>query len=484
MKNKLIFLFTGLFLAFFAHYVAKVLPYPYDLHPTEGHSLHAMIRLFEGQKVYGGDSFLVYPPVFFLLGLPFMLLFSPHLWMLRGVSVIAALGMAYLLKRWIHEETGRHDLAWLGVGLLFTTKIFSGYFVIARVDTLLAFFVFATLYLAYRFYKGEKIKGCLLWLIAGSLLAGYTKQAAVFLCVSVFVSMWQLMGMKTALQYGFNLTWMAILIFLGIEIYTDGGFSFSVISLLSNQQTVGYIVIALLGMLAVVTTVIALFLLSQWSTLVELWKKPIGSLLTFLAIMMVGTLFLTFNTGAGFNYYLPLWAPMIVMWMVVWNEFSKKKSNKGWKPVWIGALTLQMVVGAWYGSDSFLLFPTPTEEAYSQAGTFETLIEANEGPILIQNFDMFNVRAGRGAMLNPVGVGFLVVAGVWPIDQLVEDIENQIYGVIAAPSTEDGQIFFVPQVDQAIKKYYLRQADDSLFYVYEIPYSLNLHYQVFTRGPE
>ncbi len=162
-------------------YVAiETVDYPYHLEWMEGGFVETVERLLAGKDIYPPPGLeyvgYIYPPFYFVVSGALSLVMGVDFFALRLVSLLAILGVGWLLFRFIQRETGSWRWGVVGVGLFFATYDVGGrWFHIARVDSLYLMLTLAALYLMR--FRGTTRSAALGGLLMG--LAFLTKQAAL-----------------------------------------------------------------------------------------------------------------------------------------------------------------------------------------------------------------------------------------------------------------------------------------------------------------
>jgi hypothetical protein len=177
--------------------------YPFELEWMESGSLEHLMRVLRGQPLYVEPSIdfvpFPYPPFYYYVAALVSKGIGPGFLALRTVSVVASLGSAAIIQRFVQKETGRSVYGWIAAGIFLGTWRASGlYFDVARLDSLFTFLLLVSLY-AIRFHRGRAD------LVVAAMLAGLavmTKQtgAVVFAPVVLWCAWadWRANGRKLA----------------------------------------------------------------------------------------------------------------------------------------------------------------------------------------------------------------------------------------------------------------------------------------------
>lgn len=171
-----------LILAFFR------IQYPFELEWMEGGSVHQVIRILSGQKLYVSPSLefvpFIYTPLYFYISAFISKIIGDGFMPLRLVSFISSLGCFYIIFLIVKRETQSSFFGILAASLFSATFRRSGaFFDIARVDSLFLFFLLIALYLI-RFKASSKS-----YVLAGVFisLSFLTKQTALFLAAPIML---------------------------------------------------------------------------------------------------------------------------------------------------------------------------------------------------------------------------------------------------------------------------------------------------------
>ncbi|MBW2274128.1 MAG: glycosyltransferase family 39 protein [Deltaproteobacteria bacterium] len=140
------------FAAVFAWLALQRVGYPFELEWMEGGSLQHLQRVLAGKALYGPPSLdfvpYPYPPLYYYAGALLTPLFGAGFPALRGVSLLASCGSAWVIFAWVRRETGRDFLGLVCAGTFLATFRASGaYMDVARLDSLFVFLALLSLLL-------------------------------------------------------------------------------------------------------------------------------------------------------------------------------------------------------------------------------------------------------------------------------------------------------------------------------------------------
>ena len=179
--------FGALYILFFLLLAVNRSLYPFHISTLEGAAMIRVDRLFSGEKMFVEPSpdhvSFIYQPLFYYLSALTSLVFGKGYFAFRLVSILAAIGTFVLIHRTIRRETGDWFAGVIGIGFFAGTYALTrGFFDLARVDMLLAFFLMAALY--FLLQEGKRAA----WL-AGLMFAGalMSKQTALLAFIPLAV---------------------------------------------------------------------------------------------------------------------------------------------------------------------------------------------------------------------------------------------------------------------------------------------------------
>jgi hypothetical protein len=196
------------------------LSYPFELEWMEGGSVDHVCRILAGQPLYGPPHLdfvpFIYTPLYFYVSAALSSLLGIGFLPLRIVSFgssLASLGIIFLM---VKRETGSGFSGLMAAGLMAATyNLTSGWFDVARIDSLFVCFSLLALYVI-RFHEtwiGDFLAALLL------CLAFLTKQTAFILSLPVALYMILIRG-RGAIRY--LVLWMLMLV--GSHFALDAGF--------------------------------------------------------------------------------------------------------------------------------------------------------------------------------------------------------------------------------------------------------------------
>ena len=188
-----ILVFTAWFLGTFLWVTLQRIGYPFELEAHEGISVEAALRLLKGFSLYTVPSIkwvpLQHTPLYYYIGAGLISIFGVSLTVLRVLTFCSALGIGFILYKFL-RRTGVEDFfALAGLGLYFSAfAALNSSYDLARIDMTAIFFSLLAVY-----FGGSRLEP------QAALLS------AIFIALSIFtkqcyIIIWVLLGVHWYLQ--------------------------------------------------------------------------------------------------------------------------------------------------------------------------------------------------------------------------------------------------------------------------------------------
>jgi hypothetical protein len=407
----------------FALYTAIEVAYRYSLDYGEAPLIDQAVRLSARENIYRQDistppyTIANYPPLYVISLIPFLNWFDSPFHMARVISVIAALLSGTFLGLIIHSLSKNRYAALVAALLFFASPYVVQWSSLARIDSLALAFATGALFVLAR-WPNERWG----WLMGGLLLvaAAYTRQSyALAAPLAAFVWLWS-QDKRRAIALALLVGGLGIALFLLMNIITDGGFYYNLITANVNEFTWERLKDNLVQLWEdnyIILLLSAFFLLMGWRSQ-KSW--PI------LAFFLVGA-FLSGLTigkiGSNINYFLELAAALALVAgaLVVWSETHPWRNTVALLLIAIqfGLLlrsTMQRNVD-WILSQRYLDF--------NAVQVLEQEVKRMDGPVLADEYMGLLTMNDRRLYLQPFELSQLANAGMWDQKPLLQEIKDQ-----------------------------------------------------------
>ncbi len=500
------------YLVVYVAYAANLIQFPYDYDQGEGFELHDVMMFSRGEFPYANIETYpfygsIYPPLYHVILVPLAWIFGPALWYGRLYSFLTTLVttsvIVFAVYKQATRDSDRHKgtvaliagiagLAWLAspivyhIGPLFRQHIGMVMFELLGI---------AVLGWANTLDDTSRRRRYLLLGFALLIAAGYTKQLAAFTAIAALLYTF-IHSPRRALVWGIGFALVGGLIFLGLNIATEGNWWVQTITANVKEFNLGQAE----GLFRMFINLhFWLLIPAGLMVLYEVYFDRI-SIYSIWFVVTVGLNGYSAGTwGAGDSYY----ATPIAAACVLTGVFIARTFNGSWRfnanlytrllvdplrrfaPIltMIGMIVLPLTLVA-YGRD-VLHMPTnvaPFEQvadilgvedntgygyydpdgyitfAYAQIGHFLTdadraagdeivaLMDAIPDDVLVLSEEAgFTYAADREVITNPVVLKILWEAGAFDSSALVELIDAQTFGMIVLRAQ-----FYPEDVNRAI----------------------------------
>jgi hypothetical protein len=291
----------------------------------------------------------------------------------------------------------------------------------ARNDALLMFLIVLGVHLADRAMAKKKLPiGALIVL----LLALYTKQTALFAVAAVAIILF-IQNRRRAIIWSSLFVLIAGILLAGMEVWSGGWFHFY---LLTVPASVGFrwgqIDFALTFFLMTLGAGIAAVALS-WRPLRDMAKEPRAALwpLAF-ALGLPLCLLQSVKWGATMNAFVPL-LPIMGILAGLWFQRCVA-SKRTWVPAVAGGVILLQLGLLNYAPK------LPTASHYKSHERIAELVKATKGDVLVSGFSAHVFMNHKTYYGDPVIMGDLEEAGLWPKGEsaVIKKVQSRGFGLI------------------------------------------------------
>lgn len=462
-------------------YSYNLINFPYDYDQGEGFELVDTILFSELRYPYQNtDSYPYYssnyPPLYHVIAAPFVWAFGNTYWYGRLLSLLSTLITAGAIAYAVNKETQHRWIALLsGLAFLSSNTVYHIAPLLRQHIMMVMFETIAIVILAYAFPK-RSTKGILAGLLL-IIIAGYTKQLAAISAIAVLGWMF-LRNPQCAIIWGFRFALTGGLIFLWLTFDTNGEWWRQAIIANVNAfnpfQTFGLTLLWLRLHLFLIIPAMLMFLYELYFDRLSLYS------VWFIGATVLGA-FGSGTWGAGDSYFATSIAGMCILsgiflgrtlqeqWKFPDNVYSflflpLKKLTKLLTQIALitipilyigyGIMTFKMPTeGAFFGTIADILniepnvfdrhydsasYETPgyanighfvTKEDIENGDTIVQLIRETDAPVMSEEAG-FSLVAERDVITNPTQLRNLWLNGLWNGDELLDDIENQVFGLI------------------------------------------------------
>lgn len=502
------FLILGLHLLVYVAYAANLMQFPFDYDQGEGFELVDTIMFSQGRWPYLDTEVYPfyssnYPPLFHIMAAPFVWVFGPAYWYGRLLGFLGTLVAAAAIGYAVYRESGHRVIALLSaLAFLSSNTIYHIGPLFRQHMTMVMFETLAVVLLAH-VSEMQNPSRRRRWLITGLafiIAAGYTKQLAYATAVAALVFLFIRQPRRGILSViGMGL--VGGLIFLGINIATDGQWWLQTISANVNEfypdQTVALFRLwfSLHGFLLVPALLYSLY---------ELYFSRL-SIYTLWLVAATANSILAGKWGAGDSYF----ATAIAALCILSGLFAARSLRADWHfPAnyltrWLidplqrfgpilaasalivipllyvgyGRATLHLpTTGPFFGTIASVFRIQPNAQngfydsareqdgqfagGYADIGHFTTeadiaageaiveLVRGSDQPVLSEEA-AFNLYAGKDVITNPTQLLNLYNNGLYVGDALIAMLDNQEFGLLVLRA----QFYPVP-ILQAIGRSY------------------------------
>ncbi len=416
-------------LILFAQHIPIALNDPYTLNYGEGPLLDQAVRLARGENIYPPDlaqppyTITNYPPLYVLAQVPFVDHFGAAFWYGRLISLISALAAALFLA--LVVQTITHDgIAALAAGLTLPAIPYIYFWsALARIDSLALALSLAGLWVIARWYKRR-------WgLILSVLLltaAVYTRQTYLLTApLAAFVYVWARGERFRALLFAVLLGCVVLGLFAVLEVTTEGGIFFHVITAnvnALNPDLIQHYLDEIRFNLPIFLALGGLYLIVGL-----IWGRPAWWLIAPYCLGGVIVALTISKVGSDVNYLFELSAAFCLaaggLIALLRRVFPLR------------AVVLVLLAGAVYMATQLTLtgyYPILRVDAKNapQLNQLVDVIRSTDAPILADEDMGLLVLNGKQIELQPFEMSQLAEAGLWNQQPFLDALASGAYPVI------------------------------------------------------
>lgn len=405
------------------------LNFPYPLDYGEGAVLDQTLRLASGEAIYRSSvasppyTITNDPPLYMLLQVPFVRIFGPAFWYGRALSILSLFLAAIFLGLTVFQLSGDRMASVIGGLLLFTIPYFLNLSVLDRVDTLGLALSWGGLYIIVRWPdRGWGLVG------AGLLFtAAIFTQRTYILAAPATALIWLFRSRRIRQAVGLlvGTGGACLILFLGINALTRGGFFFNIIT--ANINTWNFqIILAKLIEISIhsfflVLIALTFFIGERMDAPTRTWPFVLAYLIAaLLATILIG------KSGPGDNGLLELAAALCLVCgaAIAWIK------NNWARTALLVFLAMQVsYFMTWTNADYLPKFVDKFQDK-AEIGQLASLIQRTNDPILVDEYMGLLPLSGRRLYYQPFEFYQLARAGVWDPNQLIGDVIRQKFSTL------------------------------------------------------
>jgi hypothetical protein len=305
---------------------ANSLLFPFPLDYGEGAILDGVLRLARFENIYrvhvSGPPWFVtnYPPVYYLLNLPFMWAFGPGLWYGRLISQASSVGTAVLLFVILRRLTGDTRAALASGAVFLTIPFVVAWAQYDRVDLVALALNWAGVWIVVRRQESNLTVAALLF-----VASGFTRQTGPIVGLAASTA-WLLSEQRSrdAVRLVVFTAVGAAALFAVLTVLSRGGFAFNVVT-----GTAGRLIRSqLMALGAEAVDVMPLLLIAALVAVVaRVFVPAVGwTLIVTAVVTSFGLALLVAKEGSYINYFLDLCAASslafgaIMAWARPWRS--------------------------------------------------------------------------------------------------------------------------------------------------------------------
>jgi hypothetical protein len=414
----MLLLFLSLAVTIFVIYEIMAVTHPYPLDYGEAPLVDQAMRLAAGQNIYRADvstppyTISNYPPGYVLSLALFVKLFGPNFWAGRLISLLSSLAAGSCLALIVYEFSREKLAAWAAALLFWAIPYVVHWSPLLRIDLLALALSLAALTVLVRRPEGRRS------LVVGAALltaAIYTRQSyALAAPLAAFVWLWTQGGWRRAFTLAALVAGASLLLFLGLNLATGGGFYFNVVTANVNAFDMGR-----LGWnLSRIRDALPLLLLIGAASLfltpgrTRSWSLAVPYLVgAFLSTLTIG------KVGSNVNYFLELCAALSLAagLAIAWS-----REHPWARSVLLVLLALQTGLLMQTTFDEYVGPLRERRQSLKLLRDLEWKVAHAAGPVLADEYMGILTLQGWPLYIQPFEMTQLSDAGLWDQTPFVE----------------------------------------------------------------
>ncbi len=359
--------FIGYFIVYVI-YAVELFRFPFDYDQGEGFELMDTVYFSRGEWPYRDNDVYPfyssnYPPLFHVVIVPLVWLFGPQYWTGRLVSFLGTLVTAGAIGYAV-QRTGRRP--WLSVlsGLAFLASnyvyhvgpLFRQHMFMVMFETLAV--VLLAVIIEREEADGRRRNRAMLVVMALLLAAGYTKQLAYATVAAVFIFLF-LRGPKRAIIWAVPFAAVTGLIFIGINVATDGQWMLNTVTANLNPFVPGQAEGLFRQWFRLHTLIISV---AAVYSLYQLYATRLSIYAIWFVVATVNSV-TAGKWGAGESYFATAIAAACILTGLAFNHLLDASRRRNWaspRRAWWAAVLLPTIIGLLFLWQASRLFHMPT----------------------------------------------------------------------------------------------------------------------------
>jgi 4-amino-4-deoxy-L-arabinose transferase-like glycosyltransferase len=459
----------------------SIIMFPYSVDYGEAALLDQSRRILSHQALYkvelSDPPYVIsnYPPIFpvfqaglsNLSGLSFLLCG-------RLISFFASLLSAIILASLARSITGNWLSSFFALGLFLGHPYVITWSALARVDSLALLFCLAALLILYHRWQSWT------WLILSCFLllaAIFTRQSYLLAGpLAALAWLWS-RDRRRGIVFSLFLLISSLVVFLGINIQTQGGFYINIVQANLNQYQFSRLAVMGEQLLLIWPVIIFVSFLYAAYVLTKVGQPAfpqinpfVTSGLWFFSIGAVISAVTVGKEGSDVNYFLELIAACS-LWvaLVAHKILSQNPIRRGIYYLIIGCQLIWLLAGI------LIFYRSTIGNRWARLDWYRELAAevqntAPQGQILSDDYLGMVVQAGQPIYYQPFEYGQLYLAGIWDPEPLAQEIKSGLFPlIIIGGNTLEKPCCWPPELIQAIREAYQIEYRSGLVFCTPLP---------------